>query len=140
MQSQHTGKPLKVLTKAAILFLGAALLQQIVSIAATYVGEAVAWKATNALREDMTSHCLHLDMQFHNDRSPGEFVERIEGDVSEFSNFFSQLVLSVAGNFLLILGILIALAFVDWRLGLGFMFSRLDTCEEMRQLWYGSER
>lgn len=127
IDSVTAGEPLKVLTRAAILFLGAALLQQIVSIAATYVGEAVAWKATNALREDMTSHCLQLDMQFHNDRSPGEFVERIEGDVSEFSNFFSQLVLGVAANFLLILGILIALAFVDWRLGLGFMIYSLIT-------------
>jgi ATP-binding cassette, subfamily B, bacterial len=84
------------------------------------VGESVAWKATNALREDLATHCLHLDMQFHNEKSPGEFVERIEGDVSEFSNFFSQLVLGVVGNFLLLIGILIALTNVNWRLGLSF--------------------
>ena len=69
------GKPLSALTSAALIFLSAALLQQIVSVAATYVGEAVAWKATNALREDLTTHCLNMDMQFHNERSPGEFVE-----------------------------------------------------------------
>ena len=112
------GKPLSALTSAALLFLSAALLQQIVSVAATYVGEAVAWKATNALREDLTTHCLNMDMQFHNERSPGEFVERIEGDATELSNFFSQLVLGVAGNFLLLIGILIALFNVDWRIGL----------------------
>ena len=83
-------------------------------------GESVAWTATNALREDLAAHCLQLDMQFHNDRSPGEFVERIEGDVSEFSDFFSQLVLGVIGNFLLLMGILIALTGVNWQLGLGF--------------------
>jgi ATP-binding cassette, subfamily B, bacterial len=114
------GKPLGTLTMAALLFFGVALLQQIVSVSATYVGESVAWKATNALREDLATHCLHLDMQFHNEKSPGEFVERIEGDVSEFSNFFSQLVLGVVGNFLLLIGILIALTNVNWRLGLSF--------------------
>jgi len=114
------GKPLSILTMSALLFLGVALLQQVISVSATYVGESVAWKATNALREDLATHCLQLDMQFHNDRSPGEFVERIEGDVSELSKFFSQLILGVIGNFLLLIGILIALANENWRLGLIF--------------------
>lgn len=120
IDSASAGKPLGVLTTAALLFFGVALLQQIVSVSATYVGESVAWTATNALREDLATHCLQLDMQFHNERSPGEFVERIEGDVSEFSNFFSQLVLGVIGNFLLLIGILIALTNVNWKLGLSF--------------------
>lgn len=114
------GKPLGALTSAALIFLAAALLQQSVSVAATYLGESVAWKATNALREDLTMHCLKMDMQFHNDQSPGEFVERIDGDATEFSDFFSQLVLGVAGNFLLLAGILIALFNADWRIGLSF--------------------
>lgn len=127
IDSVTAGKPLSVLTAAALFFLVVALLQQVVSVAATYVGEAVAWKATNALREDLTIHCLQMDMQFHNERSPGEFVERIEGDVSEFSNFFSQLVLGVAGNFLLLIGILIALTNVDWLLGLSFTIYSIIT-------------
>ncbi|HEX2926086.1 MAG TPA: ABC transporter ATP-binding protein [Ruminiclostridium sp.] len=120
IDSATAGKPLGALTSAALLFLGVALLQQVISLSATYIGESVAWTATNALREDLTIHCLDLDMQFHNECSPGEFVERIEGDVSEFSNFFSQLVLGVVKNFLMLIGILIVLAIMDWRLGLCF--------------------
>lgn len=120
IDSANEGKPLSVLTVSALLFLGVALLQQVISVSATYVGESVAWKATNALREDLADHCLQLDMQFHNDRSPGEFVERIEGDISELSKFFSQLVLGVVCNFLLLIGILIALARENWRIGLVF--------------------
>lgn len=120
IDSANGGEPAGVLTVLALLFLGVALLQQIVSVSATYVGETVAWTATNALREDLAAHCLQLDMQFHNDRSPGEFVERIEGDISELSNFFSQLVLGVIGNFLLLIGILMALARENWRIGLIF--------------------
>jgi ATP-binding cassette, subfamily B, bacterial len=46
----------------------------------------------------MAEHCLHLDMSYHNNMSPGELIERIDGDVTELSNFFSQLVIRVLGN------------------------------------------
>jgi ATP-binding cassette subfamily B protein len=109
-----------VLTWAAIAFIGIALIQQVVGVSATYVGENVAWTATNALRAEMARHCLNLDMSYHNNVSPGELIERIDGDVAELSNFFSQLVIRVLGNIILLFGILIALLLEDWRVGLAF--------------------
>ncbi len=108
------------LALAALAFLGVALLQQVLAVGATYTGEYVAWTATNSLREDLAAHSLSLDMQMHNEKSPGEFIERIETDATNFSNFFSQLVVRVAGNLLLLSGIVVALALVDRRLGLAF--------------------
>ena len=58
-------------------------------------------------------------MHFHHERSPGEFIERIEGDVTEFATFFSQLVLRVAGN-LLLLRCSNRPVLINWRLGVGF--------------------
>lgn len=110
----------RALLLAALAFIGVALMQQVVGVSATYVGENVAWTATNALRAEMASHCLSLDMSYHNNVSPGELIERIDGDVAELSNFFSQLVIRVLGNILLLFGILTALLLVDWRLGLAF--------------------
>ncbi|MCJ7736259.1 MAG: ABC transporter transmembrane domain-containing protein, partial [Anaerolineae bacterium] len=55
---------------AALAFIGLALLQQILAVGATYVGENVAWAATNALRAALVRHCLRLDMGFHNDTPP----------------------------------------------------------------------
>ncbi len=109
--------PLRDLILAATLFIAAALVQQVMGVSATYVGENVAWTATNALRAELAEHCLHLDMSFHNEKSPGELIERIDGDVIEISNFFSQLVIRVLGNMLLLLGIMVAILFVDWRVG-----------------------
>lgn len=105
---------------AALAFIGIAILQQVVGVSATYLGENVAWTATNALRAEMARHCLDLDMSYHNNVSPGELIERIDGDVAELSNFFSQLVIRVLGNLLLLLGILLAMLFEDWRIGLPF--------------------
>ncbi len=120
-------QPLNVLLLSALLFVGIALCQQILSVSAAYVGEYVAWVATNGLREDLAKHCLYLDMQFHHEKSPGEFIERIEGDSLEFANFFSQMVLRVAGNILLLTGILIAMFRVDTKLGLFFTIFAIIT-------------
>ena len=120
IDATQTSQETRSLVIAALAFIGIALLQQVVGVSATYTGENVAWFATNALRADMARHCLHLDMSYHNNMSPGELIERIDGDVMELSNFFSQLVIRVFGNILLLLGILLALLFEDWRVSLSF--------------------
>ena len=74
--------PLEALIRVAVTFLGIALLIQMLSVLAVYVGERVGWTATNSLRSDLTRHCLQQDMSFHNSRTPGEMIERIDGDVS----------------------------------------------------------
>jgi len=108
------------LLRASLLFIGVGLAQQIVSLAATYFGETVGWKSTNALRADLADHCLRLDMSFHNARTPGEMIERIDGDMNSLSNFFSQFVIQVFGNSLLLVGVLVLLYREDWRIGLAF--------------------
>lgn len=121
-----TGGNERNLIVAALAFISVALVQQVFGVGAAYVGENVAWNATNALRADLAWHCLNLDMAFHNNRSPGELIERIDGDVAELSNFFSQLVIRVAGNLILLLGVLVALYIEDWRVGVVFtLFSTI---------------
>lgn len=110
----------RMLTIAAVLFISVALVQQGVGVAAAYMGEYVAWVATNALREDLATHCLRLDMHFHHERSPGELIERIEGDALEFATFFSTIVVRVAANLLLLVGIIIVVFYVHWKMGVAF--------------------
>ena len=108
------------LMRIAAVFTGVALLQQLTSILATYIGETVGWTATNALRRDVALHCLRLDMTFHNTHTPGELIERIDGDVTALANFFSQFVVRVLGNLLLLVGVLALLLWEDWRIGSAF--------------------
>lgn len=114
------GRPLAILLAAAGAFISVALVQQGVGIATNYLGEKVAWRATNALRGELAAHALKLDMGFHNNTSPGQLIERIDGDVTELSNFFSFFALMLSTNLLLMLGILAALFSEDWRAGFGF--------------------
>ena len=117
IDATQTGGETDILWQSGLLFMGVALAQQIVSVIATYIGENVGWTATNALRADLAEHCLYLDMSFHNARTPGEMIERIDGDINVLSNFFSQFVIQIFGNILLLVGVLLLLTREDWRVG-----------------------
>ncbi len=113
----ETGKSLQELVSTAVLFTLLAIIAQAARLAAAYVGEVVAWSATNDLRADLALHCLRLDMSFHKTYKPGELIERVDGDVNQLANFFSQLVIQLVSNFLLMVGVMALLWLVDWRVG-----------------------
>ncbi|NJM08148.1 ABC transporter ATP-binding protein [Candidatus Gracilibacteria bacterium] len=115
IDSAAANAELGVLLWAASAFLVGAALLQIGQVAATYVGEDVGWRTTNALRADLLLHCARLDMSFHNDRTPGEMIERIDGDVANLAIFFAQFLIRVVGSLLLLIGVLAVLALEDWR-------------------------
>jgi ABC-type multidrug transport system fused ATPase/permease subunit len=109
IDTAEAGGSLESLSWAAFLFLGIAVSTQLLSAAATYYAADVGWTATNAMREDLARHCLGLDMSFHTSRTPGELIERIDGDVTALSNFFSQFSVRVLGGALMLAGILVIL-------------------------------
>jgi len=136
-----SGGALDALTTAAITFIVIALIQRTLSVLATYVGSSIGWNATNELRADLAHHCLKLDMTFHNTRTPGELIERIDGDVTALTNFFSQFVIRVAGNLLLLFGVLIVLYAQDWRIGVALtVFALIALVVLMRLRWIGVPR
>ena len=106
------------LLSIGLLFLLVALATQAVSIAETYVAENVGLTATNALRADLTQHCLGLDTEFLNAHTPGELIERIDGDVSALGNFFARFVIYILGNALLLVGLVALLVQIDWRVAM----------------------
>ena len=131
------GSPVSRLIAAAALFTVIAVVQQFVNVLAAYAGGRVAWTATNTLRADLTKHCLSLDMSFHNNRTPGEMIERIDGDANELGGFLSTFVVTLLGNALLLAGTLALLFREDWRAGLAltaFTAVMLSVLARMRHL------
>ena len=110
--------PVEGLAATAAAFIGIAVLQQVVQVIATYFSERVGWTATNNIREDLAEHALSLDMSYHNDRTPGEMIERLDGDPNELGKFFSLFIFEMVGSLLLLIGILVLLVREDWRAGL----------------------
>lgn len=131
------GGSVQKLFLAAFLFIGVAILTQLMSIAATYYGENVAWTATNALRADLVEHCLKLDLSFHKMTTPGELVERVDGDIQNLSKFFSKFSVYILGSLLLILGVIVVMFAEDWRAGMAislFAITALSTLISLRSI------
>src|SRR5260370_15645615 len=85
-------------------------------------------------------------MSFHKTHTPGELIERIDSDVTTLANFFSQFIIQVLGNALLIGGVLLLLWREDWRVGITLtlysilMFVTLLLLQKVAVKQWASER
>ncbi len=109
---------LSLLIYAALTYLGIGLAVRGMDVSVAYLGTNLGYATTNRLREDLARHLLGLDMEFHNSHTSGELIERIDGDVTSLTNFFSQFAVRLVGAFLLILGVVLVMFATDWRVGL----------------------
>ena len=114
------GAPLKVLYRLALGFLAMSLLTQAVKVAAEYWSERVAWVASNALRLDLVRHILDLDANFHRAHTPGELIERVDGDANALAGLFSSFTVRIVGSLLLLLGVVASLLWESPVLGAAF--------------------
>jgi ATP-binding cassette subfamily B protein len=113
------GDDTSALIPLAVTFMLIAVVQQGLAVWSTYLAEDIGWTATNQLRSELTDHTMRLDMGFHKGTSPGELIERIDGDVTSLSNFFSAMMIKVVANGALLIGIIIMLSLESWIVGLG---------------------
>ena len=106
---------------AGCAFLVIGIIRQILTLVTTYLGQDVGWRATNKMRGDLAEHCLQLDMSFHHEYTPGEMVERVDGDTTTLSNFFSEFILYIIGSIFLLIGVIIFIYREDWRIGIALI-------------------
>ncbi|MCA9953636.1 MAG: ABC transporter ATP-binding protein [Anaerolineales bacterium] len=118
LDAAQNGTAVRLLVALGLLYFGVTVIQKGVALWTTYLSEDLGWAATNSLRADLAAHTMRLDMSFHKLQTPGELIERIDGDVSNLAEFFSQLLVQVLGNAVLVVGILVLLFREDWRIGL----------------------
>ena len=118
IDSAKEGVETRNLIIAGCAFFAIGLLGQVLMVVNTYLGQDIGWRATNWMRGDLAYHCLQLDMSFHHEHTPGEMVERVDGDTAALSSFFSQFIVQVVGSLLLLGGILIVITLEDWRIGI----------------------
>ncbi|MGH8912364.1 MAG: ABC transporter transmembrane domain-containing protein, partial [Acidimicrobiia bacterium] len=119
LDASLAGTTVSSLVSIGIAYLIAGLINQVLSAGATYIGADLGWRATNELRHDLAEHLIGLDMSYHTGTTPGEMIERIDGDVTAVSNFIARFVVRLAGSGLLLLGVLVVSTVENLLLGLG---------------------
>lgn len=146
IDTAQTDGPIRYLVWAGVAFLTIGVTRQVIQIISSYLGQDVGWRATNTMRNQLARHCLSLDMSFHHQRTPGEMIERVDGDTTALANFFSQFVLQVIGSVVFLIGVLVLVFLEDWRVGTalaafsGVAFTVLNLTRNIAVPIYTAER
>ena len=117
IDSAMTGAALADLVWWGAAYGGAATLAFAITVVATFLSVRIGWQSTNALRVDLLRHTVRLDLRFHHSHSPGEMIERVDGDITLMSNYFAEFVVQIVGNALVIIGVMAVIFSQDWRVG-----------------------
>ena len=113
----RTGAAVEQLVRVAALFIGVAVAGSALEVVRSHAGAVLAWHAMNALRHRLFRHAIDLGHSFFARSSPGNLLERIDGDVAKLGRLLSDLLPELAANLLMTAGIAVVLLFEDWRVG-----------------------
>ncbi|MGP3913440.1 ABC transporter ATP-binding protein [Nonomuraea sp. 10N515B] len=111
------GASIRHLTLIALGYLVLAVAGQAARMVTAWLASRLAWDGTNRVRERLAGHALGLDMAFHGRHTPGELIERVDGDVVAVADFVVAFLLDVVASVLLLTGVVVVVFGVDWRIG-----------------------
>ncbi|MDQ3303460.1 MAG: ABC transporter transmembrane domain-containing protein, partial [Actinomycetota bacterium] len=70
------------------------------------------------LRNALFGHLQSLSLQFYSEQKAGWIISRLTNDIENFNNLLNDGVQNLVKNGLTLIGVFIAIFFVDWRLAL----------------------
>ncbi|HEY0518700.1 MAG TPA: ABC transporter ATP-binding protein [Ilumatobacteraceae bacterium] len=117
LATQGTTK--STLAGLAVLFLVIAIATQLINMAVAWMATITAWHTTNGIRIRLARHVLGLSHAFHRQHTPGELIQRVDGDVTSVSDFMGRVIPRAAGALFTMVGMIVVLLVVDWRLAAG---------------------
>ncbi|MFG6198947.1 ABC transporter ATP-binding protein [Nonomuraea sp. JJY05] len=111
------GASIRHLTVIAAGYLALAVAGQAARLITAWLAGRLAWDGTNRLRERLARHALGLDLAFHGRHTPGEMIERVDGDVVAVADFVVAFLMDVVAGVLLLAGVVVLVFGADWRIG-----------------------
>jgi len=101
-----------------VLYLGVLVVSFALRYGQTYLMQVVGQRVMYDLRKEMFSHLQYQSLSYF-DRTPvGRLMSRITNDVDALNEFLSQAMVTILGDALVLVFILINLFFLNWRLAL----------------------
>lgn len=105
--------PVHQLVATGAAFAATGLLSSATTVLVIWRGTALAWLVTNGLRHDLADYVLQADLAFHRDRTPGELVTRVDGDINLMNQFLGTVVAQAVAIGVLALGTVVVAAVVE---------------------------
>ncbi len=106
------------LVRISGIFFGLLLLQFVVRYAQTYMMQLTGQMVNYDLRMQIFTHLQRENLSFFNKNPVGRLLTRVTSDVQVLNELFSSGVVAVFGDFVTLIGIVIVMFSVDWKLSL----------------------
>lgn len=113
-----TGGGAALLAVAALSILAIALVGGLFGFGQAYLMSSVSQRVGAAIRLQLFSHIQRLSQSFHDERSSGDLMARLTGDVGLMRQLMVDIGFFLIGRLLLVVSAIIVMALMDWRLTL----------------------
>jgi len=111
-------KNLDVMKSMALAYLGIQILQTLFQFSYSYVFQLFGNRVLYYVREDLVRHIQSLPIQYFNKTPIGRIVTRLTNDVSTLAELFTDGVITIFVQFVILSSILVAMAFISLKLTL----------------------
>jgi ATP-binding cassette subfamily B protein len=116
-----TWDPMNILLLAVGLVMFLAILGGVLSYTRDMSAKTVGHALSASIRLQVFSHAQRLSQSYHDYRETGDLMTRITGDITLIEELLVEVVIRLSGSITLIIGILVAMFFLDWVLALAIM-------------------
>jgi len=113
---QLVGPSLLVAAAAAIVAIS--LIGGMFSYAEVFITKAIGYRMVYALRREVFSHLQRLSLSFHNRSRSGDLLTTFAKDTSTLKEIFAEALLKFADHFLSVIGMLVIMWMLNWRVAL----------------------
>ncbi|MFS4458192.1 ABC transporter ATP-binding protein [Bdellovibrio sp. HCB2-146] len=107
-----------VFTNIAFVYLGLEILRSLLFFANAYIFQVFGNRMLYHVRDHLMSHVQKLPLQFFNKTPTGRIVTRLTNDVGSLGELFTDGVISVFTEGVIVISVVVAMALISWKLTL----------------------
>jgi ATP-binding cassette, subfamily B, bacterial len=117
LQPLIAGSTAPFIIAACVSIVLISLVAGICSYFQTFITSSVGYRTVYALRRELFAHLQSLSLSFHTTARSGDLLTKIAGDTNTLKDWFADSLLKFTSQLLTVLGMLVILFTVDWRIG-----------------------
>ena len=108
----------ELLIRLAMIFVGLELLWTAAKVFEGYLLQSIGQDVMQKLRMDLFGRLMRMPMRFYDRNPTGRLVTRVSNDTANLMEIFGAGFVTLIADILVVTGVLVAMLFLDWRLGL----------------------
>jgi len=111
-------KNVHLLNLVALGFIALVMVKGVFSYLQTYLTSFIGYRIVMDMRDQIFQHLQRLSLSFYKRRRAGEIMSRLINDTGLLQNIFVENMMRLTLNILTVVGVLIFVFYIDWRLAL----------------------